>query len=84
LGLDILPEIAEYITRYVRKDIRYVPPTKRSGYNAGFCGFDLSVFDAFDRQTLRPLLDPLRQMPQWWREQAFFVQHDIPQAGAYS
>jgi hypothetical protein len=70
---DILPEITEYITRYVRKDIRYVPPTKGRGYNAGFCGLDLSVFDAFDRQTFGPLLDTLRQMPQWWREQAFFV-----------
>lgn len=70
---DILPEITEYITRYVRKQIRYVPPTKGRGYNAGFCGLDLSVFDAFDRQTLSPLLDVLRHMPQWWREQAFFV-----------
>ncbi|HKX05220.1 MAG TPA: hypothetical protein VJX71_22190, partial [Methylomirabilota bacterium] len=25
------------------------------------------------RHTLPPLLDTLRQMPQWWREQAFFV-----------
>jgi hypothetical protein len=70
---DILPEITEYITRYVRKKIRYVPPTKGRGYNAGFCGLDLSVFDAFDGQTLSPLLETLRQMPQWWREQAFFV-----------
>ncbi len=70
---DILPEITEYITRCLCKDIRYVPPSKGRGYNAGFCGLDLSVFDAFDRDTLRSLLDTLRQMPQWWREQAFFV-----------
>jgi hypothetical protein len=70
---DILPEITEYISRHLRKAIRYVPPSKGRGYNAGFCGLDLSVFDAFDRQTLGRLLDTLRPMPQWWREQAFFV-----------
>ncbi len=70
---DILPEITEYISRCLCKDIRYVPPSKGRGYNAGFCGLDLSVFDAFDRDTLRSLLETLRQMPQWWREQAFFV-----------
>jgi hypothetical protein len=70
---DTLPEITEYIARYVRKEIRYVQPSKGRGYNAGFCGLDLSVFDAFDRQTFGPLLDTLRHMPQWWREQAFFV-----------
>jgi len=70
---DILPEITEYITRCLCKDIRSVPPSKGRGYNAGFCGLDLSVFDAFDRDTLRSLLETLRQMPQWWREQAFFV-----------
>jgi hypothetical protein len=70
---DTLPEITEYITRYLRREIRYVRPNKGRGYNAGFCGLDLSVFDAFDPQTLGPLLDTLRQMKQWWREQAFFV-----------
>lgn len=70
---DTLPEIAEYITRVLRKEIRYVPPNKGRGYNAGFCGLDLSVFDTVDPQTLGPLLDTLRPMGQWWREQAFFV-----------
>jgi len=70
---DTLPEITEYITRYVRQEIRYVPPNKGRGYNAGFCGLDLSVFDSFDPQTLGALLDTLRPMKQWWREQAFFV-----------
>ena len=70
---DTLPEITDYITRSLRKAIRYVPPSKGRGYNAGFCGLDLSVFDAFDRHTLPPLLETLRPMPQWWREQAFFV-----------
>ena len=70
---DILPEITEYIAGPLRRQIRYVPPSKGRGYNAGFCGLDLSVFDAFDHSTLRALLDTLRPMPQWWREQAFFV-----------
>ena len=70
---DILPEITEYIAGSLRKQVRYVPPSKGRGYNAGFCGLDLSVFDAFDRARLRTLLDTLRPMPQWWREQAFFV-----------
>jgi hypothetical protein len=70
---DTLPEITDYISRSLRKHVRYVPPSKGRGYNAGFCGLDLSVFDAFDRGALRSLLDTLRQMPQWWREQAFFV-----------
>ena len=70
---DILPEIAEYIAGSLRKQVRYIPPSKGRGYNAGFCGLDLSVFDAFDRATLPSLLDTLRPMPQWWREQAFFV-----------
>jgi len=70
---DILPEITEFITRRARRQIRYIPPTKGRGYNAGFCGLDLSVFDTFDRPTVVGLLDTLRPMPQWWREQAFFV-----------
>ncbi len=70
---DILPEITEYIAGSLRKHVRYTPPSKGRGYNAGFCGLDLSVFDALDRATLRSLLDTLRPMPQWWREQAFFV-----------
>jgi len=70
---DTLPEINECITRNLRKEIRYVSPNKGRGYNAGFCGLDLSVFDVFDRQTLGALLDTLRGMKEWWREQAFFV-----------
>jgi len=70
---DTLPEITEYITRSLRKEIHYVPPSKGRGYNAGFCGLDLCVFDAFERHTLATLLETLRPMPQWWREQAFFV-----------
>ena len=70
---DTLPEITEFITRSVRREIRYIQPSKGRGYNAGFCGLDLSVFDVFDRRTLGPLLDTFRPMPQWWREQAFFV-----------
>jgi hypothetical protein len=70
---DTLPEITDYITRYVRKEIRYMPPNKGRGYNAGFCGLDLTVFDGLDSQTLGALLDTLRGMKQWWREQAFFV-----------
>jgi len=70
---DILPEIHDFITRDAGRTIHYVPPSKGRGYNAGFCGLDLSVFDNFDRATLQRLLDTLRPMPQWWREQAFFV-----------
>jgi hypothetical protein len=70
---DTLPEITDYITRYIRKEIHYVPPNKGRGYNAGFCGLDLAVFDGFDSRTLSALLDTLRGMEQWWREQAFFV-----------
>jgi hypothetical protein len=50
-----------------------MPPNKGRGYNAGFCGLDLTVFDGLDSQTLGALLDTLRGMKQWWREQAFFV-----------
>lgn len=70
---DTLPEITDYITRCLRKDIAYVPPNKGRGYNAGFCGLDLSVFDGMDSSKLGTLLDTLRPMEQWWREQAFFV-----------
>ena len=70
---DTLPQITDYITRCLHKDIHYLPPNKGRGYNAGFCGLDLSVFDAFDPPALRTLLDTLRPMPEWWREQAFFV-----------
>jgi hypothetical protein len=70
---DTMPEITEYITGHLRKEIRYVPPSKGRGYNAGFCGLDLSVFDTFDPRTLARLLETFRPMNEWWREQAFFV-----------
>ncbi len=70
---DILTDITDYITRHLPGEIRYVSPTKGRGYNAGFCGLDLAVFDAFDPPALRALLDTLRPMTEWWREQAFFV-----------
>ena len=70
---DTLPQITEYISRHLGKEIRYVPPSKGRGYNAGFCGLDISVFDRFDSDTVRLLLDTLRPMGEWWREQAFFV-----------
>ena len=70
---DTMPALTDYVTRLLRKDIRYVPPNKGQGYNVGFCGVDLTVCDAFDPQTFRSLLDTLRPMKEWWREQAFFV-----------
>lgn len=70
---DTLPEITDCITRDMCREIRYVRPSKGRGYNAGFCGLDLSVFDGFDPRTFGVLLDTLRPMKQWWREQAFFV-----------
>ena len=70
---DTLPTITDYITRHLPGGVRYVPPNKGRGYNAGFCGLDLAVFDAFDRPRLAALLDTLRPMKEWWREQAFFV-----------
>ena len=70
---DTLPDITDYITRHLPGEIRYESPNKGRGYNAGFCGLDLAVFDAFDPPALRALLDTLRPMTEWWREQAFFV-----------
>jgi hypothetical protein len=70
---DTLPAITDYITRHLPGGIRYVSPNKGRGYNAGFCGLDLAVFDAFDPPGLAALLDTLRPMKEWWREQAFFV-----------
>lgn len=70
---DTLFQINEYITRQLKKRIRYVPPNKGKGYNAGFIGLDLAVFDDFDPDSVRVLLDTLRPMGEWWREQAFFV-----------
>jgi hypothetical protein len=70
---DTLPAITACLIRDLRKEINYVPPNKGRGYNAGFCGLDLSVFENFDSQTLGALLDTLRPMKEWWREQAFFV-----------
>ena len=70
---DTMPRITDYVTRVLQKNIRYVPPNKGLGYNVGFCGVDLSVCDAFNSQTLGSLLDTLRPMKEWWREQAFFV-----------
>jgi hypothetical protein len=70
---DTLPAVTDYIMRLCPGGIRYVSPTKGRGYNAGFCGLDLAVFDAFDPPALHALLDTLRPMQEWWREQAFFV-----------
>jgi hypothetical protein len=70
---DTLPQITDYITRHLPRGIRYRSPNKGRGYNAGFCGLDLAVFDTFDPPALGALLDTLRPMKEWWREQAFFV-----------
>jgi predicted O-methyltransferase YrrM len=70
---DSLPQITKYITRDLGKQIRHVPPNKGKGYNIGFCGLDLTVFDAIDAPRFLSLLELLSSISVWWKEQALLV-----------
>jgi len=68
-----IPDISDLIKRFLnRSDVSPIP-SKGKGYNVGFCGMDLTMFDAFESDAFSALLVLFSKLDVWQREQAFFV-----------
>ena len=66
-----IPDISKFIMNYFGRNDKLVIPNKGKGYNVGFCGLDLTMFDLFDDQSFNRFIEMLSPIDVWWKEQAF-------------
>jgi len=68
-----LPEIDKFIHLYLARREAYIAPNKGKGYNVGFCGLNLTMFDSFNENAFKAFLEVFSRIDVWWKEQTFIV-----------
>ena len=66
-----IPDISEFIQHFFNRNDTPVVPKKGKGYNVGFCGLDLTMFDVFDDRAFGEFIERFSPIDVWWKEQAF-------------
>jgi len=72
-GSYLIPDISNLIKSYFGRSDTSPDPSKGKGYNIGFCGLDLSMYDVFDTKSFGALMEMFSRLDVWWKEQAFVV-----------
>jgi hypothetical protein len=70
---DNLPIITDLILNKLNRKIFYKNSTKGNGYNIGFCGLNLNLFNNINRTDLKSIIDTFNNDNTWWKDQAFIV-----------
>lgn len=68
-----IPDISNLIKNCFGRNDTSPVPNKGKGYNIGFCGLDLSMYDVFEIKSFGAIMEMFSRLDVWWKEQAFVV-----------
>jgi predicted O-methyltransferase YrrM len=68
-----IPDISNLIRKCFDRDDTSPVPNKGKGYNIGFCGLDLRMYDILEKKSFSALMYLISRLDVWWKEQAFVV-----------